>query len=325
VVSAAGPAAPLVAQGALLKLDKPAGPTSHDVVHAVRRHLGVRRVGHAGTLDPQATGLLVIGVGPATRLLGFVAAQDKLYRGTVALGVRTDSLDAAGRETGRRPWPRDAERVRAAAAALVGERLQRPPMVSAVKVGGERLYRLAARGQEVERPERRITVRRLEVAAVDLESGRVDFEVECTSGTYVRVLAEEWGELLGTYAHLAALRRVRIGAVDVEGAFPAACLAPRGTHPAGPAGRGAALPGDWRGLEAARLPWATALSHLPGRVLEPREAGELAHGRAPRSRGEAGLVRLMDEAGGLLGIAAGAPAGLPLALRCVLATEGAGE
>ena len=317
-MTAAGPPA----RGALFKLDKPAGPTSHDVVHAVRRHLGVRRVGHAGTLDPQATGLLVVGVGPATRLLGFVAAQDKVYRGVVALGVRTDTLDAAGRETGRSPWPRDAERVRAAAAALTGERRQRPPMVSAVKVGGERLYRLAARGLEVERPERPVAVRRLEVGAVDLESGRVEFEVECTSGTYVRVLAEEWGAALGTYAHLAALRRVRVGAVDVAGAFPAAQLAPRGTHPARPAADAGAAE-DWGGLESARLPWDVALSHLAPRVLDRREAAELAHGRAPRSRGEGGLVRLMDAAGGLLGVAAGAPAGLPLALRCVLAGEGA--
>jgi tRNA pseudouridine55 synthase len=308
------------ARGALFKLDKPSGPTSHDVVHAVRRHLGTRRVGHAGTLDPQATGLLVVGVGPATRLLGFVAAQDKFYRGSLTLGVRTDTLDAAGRETGRGPWPRDEERVRSAGATLTGPRQQRPPMVSAVKVGGQRLYRLAARGQEVERPERSIVVRRLEVLGMDLERGRVDFEVECSSGTYVRVLAEEWGALLDTYAHLASLRRIRVGAIDVEGAFPAAQLAPRGTHPAGNGGGEAALAnGDWRGLEPARLPWATALSHLGCRVLDRRETQELAHGRAPRSRGERGAVRLEDEAGALLAIAEGAPAGLPLGLRCVLA------
>lgn len=322
-MNAALPATSVRAQGALLKLDKPQGPTSHDVVHAVRRHLGVRRVGHAGTLDPQATGLLVLGVGPATRLLGYVAAQDKVYRGTLALGVRTDTLDAAGREIGRLPWPRDGERVREAAAGLVGPRLQRPPMVSAVKVGGQRLYRLAARGQEVERPVRPILVRRLEVLGLDLERGLVEFETECSSGTYVRVLAEEWGEGLGTYAHLAGLRRVRVGAIEVAGAFPAAELAPRGTHPAGRKGRGAVLPADWRGLESAVLPWEVALSHLEKRVLTRVEVRDLGHGRGPRSRGERGLLRLEDGAGDLLAIAEGGPAGLPLALRCVLAREGA--
>jgi tRNA pseudouridine(55) synthase len=249
-----------------------------------------------------------------------VAAQDKFYRGTMALGARTDTLDAAGHQTGWRPWPRDEARVRAAAEALTGERAQRPPMVSAVKVGGQRLYRLAARGQEVERPTRRIVVRRLDVLAVDLERGRVEFEVECSSGTYVRVLAEEWGELLGTYAHLAGLRRIRVGAIDVEGAFPAARLAPRGTHPAGVGGRGGPpTPPEWRGLETARLPWAVALPHLRRRVLDRREARDLAHGRPPRSTGESGLVRLEDAAGSLLGVALGSPAGLPLVLRCVLA------
>ncbi|HKA25376.1 MAG TPA: tRNA pseudouridine(55) synthase TruB [Candidatus Eisenbacteria bacterium] len=316
------PAVALLAasRGALLKLDKPQGPTSHDVVHAVRRHLGVRRVGHAGTLDPQATGLLVVGVGPATRLLGFIALQDKFYRGTLRLGVATDTLDAAGRVTAEKPWPRDERRVREAARTLVGERMQRPPMVSAVKVHGERLYKIAARGEEVERPERRVRVKRLELLGFDLEAGRLSFEVECSSGTYVRVLAEEWGAALDTVAHLDSLRRVRVGAIDVEGAFPAARLAPRGTHPAGNVAKGKdAAPADWRGLENARLPWEVALSHLSRRVLDAREAKDLGFGRAPRSRGERGLLRLEDENGVVLGVAEGTPLGLPIRLRCVLA------
>ena len=311
--------------GALLKLDKPEGPTSHDVVHAVRRHLGVRRVGHAGTLDPQATGLFVVGVGLATRFLGFIAQQDKFYRGTLRLGVATDTLDAAGRVVGTQPWTRDERAVREAASRLVGERLQRPPMVSAVKVHGERLYKIAARGEEVERAERRVRVERLSVLGMDLEAGRVSFEVECSSGTYVRVLAEEWGAGLGTVAHLAALRRVRVGAIDVAGAFPTASLAPRGSHPAGTVRKGPeAPPADWRGLESARLPWDLALSHLARRVLDAREARDLGYGRAPRSRGERGLVRLEDENAGILGVAEGAPLGLPLVLRCVLPSGGRG-
>lgn len=311
------------ATGALLRLDKPSGPTSHDIVHALRRHLGVRRVGHAGTLDPQATGLLVVGVGPATRLLGYVSAQDKVYRGELALGVATDTLDAAGRETARAPWPHDEAAVRAAGVSLVGARRQRPPMVSAVKVGGERLYRIAARGAVVDRPERAIHVKRLEMLGVDLETGRVGFEVECTSGTYVRVLAEEWGSALGSVAHLASLRRTRVGRIEVEGAFPAASLAPRGTHPAGQSGRRfGGPPQDWRGLEGAILPWATALAHLERRVLDAREAHALGRGQAPREHGERGLVRLEDSSGALLGIAETPGAGGPLRLRCVLATGG---
>ena len=306
-------------RGALLKLDKPEGPTSHDVVHAVRRHLGVRRVGHAGTLDPQATGLLVVGVGPATRLLGFIALQDKFYRGTLRLGVATDTLDAAGRVTAERPWPADERLIREAARRLVGERMQKPPMVSAVKVHGERLYKLAARGLEVERPDRLVRVKRCDVLGVDLEGGRVTFEVECSSGTYVRVLAEEWGAHLGTVAHLESLRRLRVGSIDVEGAYPAARLAPRGTHPAGTVRKGReAPPSDWRGLEEARLPWDRALSHLAPRVLDARETKDLGFGRAPRSRGERGLLRLEDDNGVVLGVAEATPLGLPIKLRCVL-------
>jgi tRNA pseudouridine55 synthase len=306
-------------QGSLLKLDKPSGPTSHDIVHAVRRHLGARRVGHAGTLDPQATGLLVLGVGPATRLLSFISGQDKLYRGTMALGQRTDTLDAAGQVTQEKPWPRDAALIRRVGESFIGELRQRPPMVSAVKIGGQRLYRLARRGVEIERPERHLLIRNLDILDIDLELGRVEFEVECSSGTYVRSIADSWAEKLESVGHLQALRRLAVGKISVEGAFPAERLARRGEHPAGQGEkRGGSPPGDWRDLESARISWEDALFHLDVRTLEGREKRDLSFGRAPRSNGEEGLLRLQDDDGTLLGIAEGSPAGLPLKLRCVL-------
>jgi tRNA pseudouridine55 synthase len=306
-------------EGALFKLDKPAGPTSHDVVHAVRRHLGVRRVGHAGTLDPPATGLLVVGVGPATRVLSWVSACDKVYRGRLALGTATDTMDAAGRVVERREWARDAEVWRRAAAGLVGPGVQRPPMVSAVRVAGERLYRLAARGRMVERPPRPIHIRRLTPLAFDLEAGWIDFEVECSSGTYVRALAHDWGERAGSAAHLAELRRLSVGRVSVEGAYPAERLAPRGHHPAGEGARRTDLPpGGWRDLESARLSWDEALAYLGSRRLTPAEEAALVFGRAPRSLGERGTLRLESAGGRLLGVSREAPAGLPLELACVL-------
>jgi tRNA pseudouridine55 synthase len=311
-----------VLQGSLLRVDKGNGPTSHDVVHAVRRHLGMRRVGHAGTLDPQATGLLVIGVGSATRLLGYVASLDKVYRGEMRLGIRTDSMDAAGTEIARKPWSTDEGTLQETARNYLGEFLQRPPMVSAVKVRGERLYRIAARGGQVERPLRKVRVRRLDLIHIDLTEGRIEFEIQCSSGTYVRALADEWGERLGTYAHLGSLRRLRVGEISVDGAYPAEKLAPRGEHPAGQGGRrGNPVPESWRDLDGSRLPWSVALSHISRRELNGSEAHDLSFGRAPRSKGEEGLLRLEDENSGLLGIAEGTPAGLPLKLRCVLAVR----
>ncbi len=310
-------------EGALFRLDKPAGPTSHDVVHAVRRHLGVRRVGHAGTLDPRASGLLVVGVGPATRVLRWVSACDKVYRGRLVLGTRTDTLDAGGRVVARSDWPRDEGAIRRAAESFLGAGRQTPPMVSAVRVGGERLYRLAARGRTVPRPERAIVIRELVIDRIDLESGHVEFEVRCSSGTYVRVLAQDWGERLGAAAHLGVLRRLRIGGISVEGAYPAERLAARGHHPAGEGARRTDPPPEgWRDLESCRLPWSVALGHLAVRRLTSTEAVAVAFGRGPRSQGEVGPLRLESEDGRFLAVAEDAAPGLPLRLSCVLVAPG---
>ena len=201
-----------------LLIDKAPGMTSHDVVDRVRRIFNERRVGHAGTLDPMASGLLILGVGPSTRLLRFAQAQVKRYHGEVTLGVATDSLDADGEVLETMNVPAlDVEAVNAAAQSLLGDRLQTPPMVSARKVDGQRLYALARRGVEVEREARPITIDRLTLNSTD-DPTRWDFDVTCSVGTYVRVVLSDLAESLGTIGHLSALRRVASGRHDVRDA-----------------------------------------------------------------------------------------------------------
>jgi tRNA pseudouridine55 synthase len=202
----------------LVVVDKEAGWTSHDVVARCRRIFGQRRVGHAGTLDPDATGVLLVGLGRATRLLRFLTALPKTYEAEVVLGTSTSTLDASGEVTGT--WEMEdvsLEAVRAAAESLTGQILQVPPMVSAVKVGGQRLHALARAGVEVEREPRPVTVHRFEVDPG--ESPDVfRILVECSSGTYIRVLAADLGTALGGGAHLRNLRRTRIGSFSAEDA-----------------------------------------------------------------------------------------------------------
>ncbi|MDQ3463021.1 MAG: tRNA pseudouridine(55) synthase TruB [Actinomycetota bacterium] len=206
-------------------VDKAAGPTSHDVVAQARRQLGTRRVGHAGTLDPDATGVLVLGVGRATRLLRFVTPLTKSYEGEVVLGVETSTLDASGQTTAVHEMGEvTLEQARHAARGLVGDLDQVPPMVSAVRVGGRRLHQLAREGVEVERPARPVTVHRFDVTGVGEEAGPAGtvlrIEVDCSSGTYVRVLAADLGRALGGGAHLRGLRRSAVGPFTVARARP---------------------------------------------------------------------------------------------------------
>ena len=200
----------------LLLIDKPPGLTSHDVVARVRKIMGEKRVGHAGTLDPMATGLLVLALGPSTRLLRFAQGERKRYTGTVRLGVQTDSLDADGVVTLERPVPAiSAGQMAQTAQSMTGPQLQTPPMVSALKVGGQRLHQLARQGIEVERKPRFITIFEFDVRPSD-DPTRWDFEVECTVGTYVRVLLNDLALRLDTVGHLTALRRVASGRHSVD-------------------------------------------------------------------------------------------------------------
>lgn len=213
-----------MARAGILLVDKPGGLTSHDVVARARRALGTRKIGHAGTLDPMATGLLVLGVEGATRLLTFIVGADKTYEATILLGIETDSDDADGEETARADAADVAAVTDAAIAAgiadLTGEIDQVPSTVSAIKVAGRRAYDLARAGETVELKARRVTVSRFDVRAIRRDAATIalDVVVDCTSGTYIRALARDLGRALGVGGHLTALRRTRIGSFDVASA-----------------------------------------------------------------------------------------------------------
>ena len=206
-------------------VDKPAGVTSHDVVGMLRRRFHERQVGHAGTLDPDATGVLVIAVGKATRLLRFVEKTQKRYTAEVVLGTNTSTLDASGDVTGTFDMSGvtadDARRV--VAESLIGDIEQIPPMVSAIRVDGRRLHELAREGIEIERAPRPVTISRFDVAE-GTASGILQIDVECSAGTYIRTLAADLGQLLGGGAHLRNLRRTAVGEFGIdEAASPDTC------------------------------------------------------------------------------------------------------
>lgn len=205
----------------LVILDKPSGVTSHQVVGKLRRLLGIRKIGHAGTLDPMATGVLILGVGRATRLLGHLALHDKRYLATIRLGARSDTDDADGNvEPVADASHLTREQIDQALDPQKGDIEQVPSTVSAIKVGGKRAYDLAREGKQVELKSRRVTVSRLDVLDVRAEGQclDVDVDVECSSGTYIRAIARDLGETLGVGGHLTKLRRTRIGNYDIADA-----------------------------------------------------------------------------------------------------------
>lgn len=204
--------------GAIL-IDKPSGPTSHDVVDAIRRQFGLKKVGHCGTLDPNATGLLIIVLGRGTKLSEKLMSDDKVYEGTIKFGESTDSYDADGELTGSLPvMPMTLDQLNEEAAAFVGDLMQVPPMVSAIKKGGVPLYKLARKGQEVEREPRLIHIYNFRFTKY--VEPIATFKLACTKGTYVRSVAHDLGQKLGCGAHLATLRRSVSGKFDVADATP---------------------------------------------------------------------------------------------------------
>jgi tRNA pseudouridine55 synthase len=240
-------------------VDKPRGWTSHDVVEAVRRRLGTRRVGHLGTLDPLATGVLPLAVREATKLVPFLEGGAKSYAGTIRLGLETDTLDAEGRVVRRHegPYPDEAA-VRAGLVAFTGEIEQLPPMFSAVKLGGVPLHRLARQGQEVERAPKRVRIERFEL--VEYSPPDVEIEVDCSAGSYVRALAADLGRHLGCGAYLASLRRTRSGPFTEDQAVEEAVLAR-----------------EAEGIEVLIIPPAAALG-FPVLRLTPEEVRRVLHG-----------------------------------------------
>lgn len=265
-----------------LPIDKPRGLTSHDVVARLRRSLGTKRIGHGGTLDPLATGLLVVAVGRATRLLPFVPLEPKLYEFEMLLGVATNTHDAEGEAT----ETKDASSVRQEALdealeSFRGEIEQVPPMFSAVHHKGERLYHLARKGIEVERAARPITIHRLELLAFEGPTARI--LCECSGGTYVRTLAQDIGQALGVGAHMTALRRLQAGIFQVCGAL---------------------APDDVTKDVAAvsmreSLPHLTEVSPNPVALEKVRHGNEFRPSRPPESE----LVCVMDDDGEMLALA----------------------
>lgn len=206
--------------GAIL-IDKPAGPTSHDVVDAIRRRFGIKKVGHCGTLDPNATGLLIIVLGRGTKLSEKLMSDDKVYEGAIKFGVATDSYDADGQITETKPVPSlTLNQLNEAAATFVGDLMQMPPMVSAVKKEGVPLYKLARKGIEIVREPRLVHIYNFRFISYEPPLGQ--FRISCTKGTYARSIAHELGRKLGCGAHLWALRRTASGKFDVAEATPLA-------------------------------------------------------------------------------------------------------
>src|SRR6476660_2188500 len=200
--------------GAIL-VDKPSGPTSHDVVDAIRRQFKIKKVGHCGTLDPNATGLLIIVLGRGTKLSERLMADDKVYEGTMKFGEATDSYDSDGELVSSLPVPlMTLEELNEAAAAFIGDQMQTPPMVSAVKKNGVPLYKLARKGVEVEREARLIHVYNFRFTKYEEPNGY--FRLACTKGTYVRSIAHDLGQKLGCGAHLSALRRTASGKFELN-------------------------------------------------------------------------------------------------------------
>lgn len=263
-------------------IDKPAGWTSHDVVARSRGVLGTRKVGHSGTLDPDATGVLVLGVGRATRLLRFLTELPKSYVGEIVFGIETSTLDAAGEVTATHDMTAVTdEQVRAATGLLTGAIEQIPPMVSAVKIDGKRLHELAREGKVVDRPPRPVVVSRFDVEPLAGEPLVWRCEVDCSSGTYVRTLAADLGTALGGGAHLRALRRTAVGGFTLVDAGP---------------------------IESPTVrPMADAVRHLDRVVADESMAVDIGHGKLlGRERmgvGDApGPWAVCDQAGELLAV-----------------------
>jgi len=281
----------------ILLVDKPAGMTSHDVVDRIRRAARMKRVGHTGTLDPAATGLLILCLGPATRLSEHFTGLEKTYEGTMRLGIETASYDLDGEIVAEKPVPDlDAAAIQRQCAPFTGQIQQVPPMVSAVKVDGERLYKLARKGEIVERPARSVLVRAFDVLSYDAPDARV--RVTCSSGTYVRSLCHDVGQAIGCGAALASLRRLAVGRHRIEDALPLEAL----TSP--------------DSVAAHLLPMGNALD-LPAGVLEDDALPALANGNPISSRNlvggcpvSHGWLQLKNRAGDLLALCMVEPAGL---------------
>ncbi len=277
----------------LLLIDKEPGLTSHDVVQRVRRLLKQKKIGHCGTLDPDATGLLLLTLGTATRLTRFLIRAPKVYRGVIRLGMVTDTYDASGRVLAEAP-PEEVARlgredVARAMGGFVGAIEQKAPAYSAKKVNGVKFYELARRGEEVPAEPKEVTIYELETTS-DLAGGRIGFRLSCSSGTYARALAHDLGAVLGVGAHLAELRRVQIGAFLVEAAVRLGELA-AAVERAGEGAPPVLPPGAWLPFDEIPLPFAEV-------TTDPQQELRISHGQTVLVRdlegGEGDWVKLVN-------------------------------
>jgi tRNA pseudouridine55 synthase len=292
----------------ILIIDKPAGFTSHDVVAKVRKILGIKRVGHTGTLDPFATGVLVVMVGRATRLAQFLDKDRKSYRALMRLGFSTDTGDKTGTRKENEEMGKieiSPEELKTVLGRFIGESNQTPPMYSAKKIAGKKLYVLARQGIEIERKPVRVKIYQLK--SIPEENGEIfsynedgtadlSLDVTCSAGTYIRVLAEDIAKDLGTSAHLAELRRTSAGAFGIAHAITLDDLA---------------VMKDKGGLGRVLLPMQTAVPHLPEIILSPEDTGQILHGKqiAIRERfNEGQQVKLLDSRRQMIAIATYDPA-----------------
>ena len=272
-------------QPGIVVVDKPAGMTSHDVVGRCRRIFGTRKVGHAGTLDPMATGVLVIGIERATKILGLLTATSKSYAATIRLGRSTTTDDAEGEVLQNVSAAHITDdQIHAGVAALRGEIAQRPSSVSAVKIGGKRAYQLAREGQDVQLAERQVCIDRFDVLDIRREGGfvDVDVEVDCSSGTYIRALARDLGDALGVGGHLTALRRTRVGGYGLDHARTLEDLA-----------------------EAPQLSYSldeACLLAFPRRDITAEQADDASHGRPLEAAGLDGVYAATDDAGRVIAL-----------------------
>ena len=267
------------APGGLLLVDKPAGITSHDVVSIVRRAARTRRVGHTGTLDPFATGLLVVLVGRGTRLIPYVEGEPKVYEATIRLGVETDTDDSTGSVIREMAAPSDAA-IAAALPALTGVIDQVPPSYSAKQVEGRRAYDAARKGAPLDLPAVPVTVH--EWTVLGREGDDLAVRVSCGTGTYIRALARDLGRMTGSAGHLSALRRLRSGGFDVSQAVTIA---------------------DLKAGEFELTPLKSAIPSIAERILDESELGRVSHGNAIDARDEVGRVALLDDNGELVAVA----------------------
>jgi tRNA pseudouridine55 synthase len=276
----------------VLNIDKPSGMTSHDVVDAVRRAAKMRKVGHTGTLDPMATGVLPLCVGQATRIAQYMIAEDKAYRVKMRMGLVTDSQDITGAVLeDNDPGTLDEELIKQAVESFIGGQEQIPPMVSAKRVDGKRLYELAREGVEIEREPCQITVHSIELHGI--EGREVEFTVACSKGTYIRTLCHDMGRKLGCGAATSGLIRTRCGAFNIDGSVPLDKLDSR------------------ESVEKHLCSMADALGSMPSVTLDSRQLGPMKNGRPAtgggilRWQGEftmGATVRMLDDEGRLVGI-----------------------